>query len=74
MADESYESECNRAELLGLQAPDKTEWQSSNQSNKIDSNDISEVCTVHVYNICAIKYIRSTQDPLKCCACVVFIE
>lgn len=45
MADESFESECNRAELLGLQAPDRAQWESTNTVNKTESNenDISEV-------------------------------
>lgn len=34
MADESYESELNRAELLGIEPQEKTEWESANKARK----------------------------------------
>lgn len=39
MADQSYESECNRAELLGVSPPDRQQWEDTNQARNSSQPD-----------------------------------
>lgn len=42
MAEESYESELNRAELLGIEPPAKNEWETAAKARKA-SQDIEAI-------------------------------
>lgn len=46
MAEGTYEFECNRAELLGLNPPDRTEWEEAERVRK--ENEQTEQLAVGV--------------------------
>lgn len=44
MAEGTYEYECNRAELLGIEAPNQVDWEEAERVRK--ENELAEEMTV----------------------------
>lgn len=48
MAEGTYEYECERAELLGVEPPNRTDWEESERARK--ENELAEQMTVFQSN------------------------
>lgn len=50
MAEGTYEYECNRAELLGIELPDRAEWERAERDRKEETEEIEEIKNLTVGN------------------------
>lgn len=59
MAEGTYENECERAELLGVEPPNRVDWEESNRARR--QNELAEQMTVfHLNN----KFVQKVSRKL----------